>query len=79
MALPIASPPAFCSRQKYLSSDMLLDGNNLLVFSIALQEGEAGLSSASYSVVCPNVRSVFACPWTSSTKIAGGSRERLHS
>lgn len=32
----------FLLKAKYLSSDMLLDGNNLLVFSIALQEGEAG-------------------------------------
>ena len=35
-------PAGSLLKAKYLSSDMLLDGNNLLVFSIALQEGDTG-------------------------------------
>lgn len=34
--------PGFLEKEKYLTSDMLLDGNNILVFSVALQEGEKG-------------------------------------
>ena len=35
-------PAGYLLKAKYLTADMLLDGNNLLVFSIALQEGEKG-------------------------------------
>ena len=35
-------PSGSLLKAKYLSSDMLVDGNSLLVFSIALQEGESG-------------------------------------
>jgi|SRR5271157_1468089 len=35
-------PTGFLQKTKYLTADMLVDGNNLLVFSIALQEGEHG-------------------------------------
>jgi hypothetical protein len=34
--------PGLLGKAKYLTTDMLVDGNNLLVFSVALQEGEKG-------------------------------------
>ena len=35
-------PPGFLQKTKYLTADMLLDGNDLITFSLALQEGENG-------------------------------------
>ncbi|HVN82908.1 MAG TPA: hypothetical protein VMW38_28250 [Terriglobia bacterium] len=35
-------PAGYLSKARFLTADMLLDGNNLLAFSIALQEGENG-------------------------------------
>ena len=35
-------PPGYFLQAKFLTSDMLVDGNDLLVFGLALQEGEHG-------------------------------------